>query len=291
LNTWASSSGRIEHQPPKHRFNIDWATYKDFLHKKYGHQYAVAQYSTALKYLDCLDNPSRIIPLHPSTRSGVMKALICLTKYLGSYLEFKEKLRQHGVKWARPDSFECFLRIMKNNHSDLIEWYNKVCAVLDENEKLYLKFLLLSGLRKREGIQSFNLIIDLAQNGRLADYYNEDLSMLEHYKYKQFLRNTKNAYITIMPKDFVMQIAKSKPVSYSAIHCFLYRKHLKLRLKELRSYYASVMVRHNIISEEVDILQGRVPKSVFARHYLKENPTELRDRTLKAITILEQTLN
>jgi intergrase/recombinase len=162
---------------------------------------------------------------------------------------------------------------------------------LDENEKLYLKFLLLSGLRKREGIQSFNLIIDLARTGRLADYYNEDLSMLEHYKYKQFLRNTKNAYITIMPKDFVMQIANSKPVSYSAIHCCLYRKHLRLRLKELRSYYASVMVRHNIISEEVDILQGRVPKSVFARHYLKENPTELRDRTLKAITELGQTLN
>lgn len=162
---------------------------------------------------------------------------------------------------------------------------------MDENEKLYLKFLLLSGLRKREGIQSFNLIIDLARTGRLADYYNEDLSMLEHYKYKQFLRNTKNAYITIMPKDFVMQIANSKPVSYSAIHCCLYRKHLRLRLKELRSYYASVMVRHNIISEEVDILQGRVPKSVFARHYLKENPTELRDRTLKAITELGQTLN
>jgi hypothetical protein len=68
------------------------------------------------------------------------------------------------------------LRIMKKYHSDLIEWYNKVYAVLDENEKLYLKFLLLSGLRKREGIQSFNLIIDLARNGRLADYYNEDLN-------------------------------------------------------------------------------------------------------------------
>jgi hypothetical protein len=51
------------------------------------------------------------------------------------------------------------------------------------------------------------------------------------------------------------------------------------------------MVRHNLISEEADLLQGRVPKSVFARHYLKENPAELRDRTLKAITELEQTLN
>jgi hypothetical protein len=54
---------------------------------------------------------------------------------------------------------------------------------------------------------------------------------------------------------------------------------------------ASFMVRHNIISEEADLLQGRVPKSVFVRHYLKENPRELRDRTLKAITELEQTLN
>ena len=162
---------------------------------------------------------------------------------------------------------------------------------MDENEKFYLKFMLLSGLRKTEGMQAFNLIIERYKENKLSEYFNDELSMLEHYKYKQFLRNTKNAYITIMPKDFVMQIANSKPVSYSAIHCCLYRKHLRLRLKELRSYYASVMVRHNIISEEVDILQGRVPKSVFARHYLKENPTELRDRTLKAITELEQTLN
>jgi intergrase/recombinase len=64
----------------------------------------------------------------------------------------------------------------------------------------------------------------------------------------------------------------------------------KLGLKEPRSYFASFMVRHNIISEEVDLLQGRVSKSVFVRHYLKENPTELRDRALEALRQLEQTL-
>jgi len=87
-----------------------------------------------------------------------------------------------------------------------------------------------------------------------------------------------------------MQIANSKPVSYYSIHCFLMRRKISLRIKELRSYYASFMVRHNIISEEVDLLQGRIPKSVFARHYLKENPTELRNRVLTALTLLEQTL-
>jgi hypothetical protein len=67
-----------------------------------------------------------------------------------------------------------------------------------------LKFMLLSGLRKKEGIQAFNLVIELANRGRLAEYFNEDLSMLEHYKRRQFLRNTKNAYITIIPRELVM---------------------------------------------------------------------------------------
>ena len=183
------------------------------------------------------------------------------------------------------------MRIMNNNHKDLLEWYKRVRSILDENEKLYLKFMLMSGLRKTEGMLAFNLIIDLQKENRLGEYFNEDLSMLEHYKYKQFLRNTKNAYVSIIPRDLVMQIANSKPVSYHAIHCYLMRKKINLRIKELRSYYASFMVRHGIISEEVDILQGRVPKSVFARHYLKENPAELRDRVFKAITELEQTLN
>lgn len=51
------------------------------------------------------------------------------------------------------------------------------------------------------------------------------------------------------------------------------------------------LVRHNVISEEVDLLQGRISKSVFVRHYLKENPAELRDRVMTALTQLEQTLS
>lgn len=82
----------------------------------------------------------------------------------------------------------------------------------------------------------------------------------------------------------------SKPVSYPAMHCILFRNRINLRIKELRSYYASFMVRQGIISKEVDLLQGRVPKSVFVRHYLKENPKEPRDRTLKAIKQLEKTI-
>jgi hypothetical protein len=50
------------------------------------------------------------------------------------------------------------------------------------------------------------------------------------------------------------------------------------------------MVKHGLASEEVDLLQGRVSKSMFARHYLKENPTELGDRVLEALRQMEQSI-
>ena len=244
------------------------------------------------KYSDVLiaNNASKLLMLSKDKQRLVMAALSNLSKFLGNYQQWRESIRNAGLRWSKIDSFESFLRIMNNNHNDLMEWLRKASATLDDEGKLYLRFMLLSGLRKNEGIQSFNLIIELSKKGRLSDYFNEELSLLEHYRFKQFLRNTKNAYISVLPKDFVMLIANSKPVSYPAIRKRLERNALKLRIKELRSYYASFMVRHNIISEEVDLLQGRVPKSVFVRHYLKENPVELRDRVMTALGQLEQML-
>jgi intergrase/recombinase len=285
----ASITQRLKQQPCN--ISIDWDEYRVFLNGRYTKQYANMQFNNARRYLEFFNNPSRLLSCSPYSRLNALKSLVCLSKYIGCHVQFKEKLKQYGIKWMRPDCFSSFMRIMNNNHKDLIEWYKRAYSILDENEKLYLKFMLLSGLRKTEGMQAFNLIIELHKENRLSEYFSEELSMLEHYEYKQFLRNTKNAYITIIPKDLVMQIANSKPASYNAIHCYLMRKRINLRIKELRSYYASFRVRHNIISEEVDILQGRVPKSVFARHYLKENPAELGDRTLTAITQLERTLN
>jgi intergrase/recombinase len=220
-----------------------------------------------------------------------MSALSNLSKFLGVYQEWKDNVKNAGLKWSRIDSLDSFLRIINNNHGDLLEWYRKACNVLDENEKVYLRFMLLSGLRKNEGAQSFNLIIKLFKEGKLAEYFNENLSMLEHYRFKQFLRRTKNAYVTIIPRNLVQQIAYCTPISHTAILRYLQRRGLRMRIKELRSFYASFMVRHNIISEEVDLLQGRVSKSVFVRHYLKENPSELRDRTLRAVEQLESTLH
>ena len=44
---------------------------------------------------------------------------------------------------------------------------------------------------------------------------------------------------------------------------------LRLHIKELKSYYATFLRKKGIIAEYVDLSQGRLPRSVFDRHYLK----------------------
>jgi len=41
--------------------------------------------------------------------------------------------------------------------------------------------------------------------------------------------------------------------------------------RNLAEVSSSFMARNGIMGEEIDLLQGKVSKSVFARYYLKEN--------------------
>jgi hypothetical protein len=79
----------------------------------------------------------------------------------------------------------------------------------------------------------------------------------------------KNCYISILPKELIKEVCNSQPVTYSAIRKRLTRKKQTLRIKEQRSYFATFLRNHRILTEYVDLLQGRIPKSVFARNYLK----------------------
>jgi len=61
-----------------------------------------------------------------------------------------------------------------------------------------------------------------------------------------------------------------------------------MRLKELRDYYATFMVQDGLIREEVDLLQGRVGKSIFMQHYFSPNIEDLRGRVLAAVGRMQQ---
>ena len=297
-NKWAGSSARIEHHPPKASKNndpaINWQEYKKYLLAKFSRSYALQVFNNGLRHFDCLENPTNISAIPVSTRGNVLKAMVNLSKYLGCYEQFTVKLRNHGVKWVnQDDSFKSFLRIVNNNHSNLGEWYTTAQSILRDNEKLWLKFNLLTGLRKQESINAFNLIIELSHQGKLSEYYNQELEILEHFKYSDlFLRATKKVYISIVSRDLISEIVDSQPVSYSAIRKRLTRNNQHQRFKELRSYFATYLRQHGILAEYIDLLQGRIPKSVFARHYLKvEDVKKLVNKILSQTESLERNLS
>jgi intergrase/recombinase len=154
-----------------------------------------------------------------------------------------------------------------------------------------LKFVVFSGLRRTEAVDSFNLITELSKQNRLHEYYNDELRIPEHFKLKAlFLKRTKNAYVTFIPETLLREIVKSELLTYAQIRKRLDKNGLKVRINELRDFFGSFLVRHGLIREEVDLLQGRILPSIFIRHYWSPSFKDLRDRTLKAISLLEQSL-
>ncbi|MCS7123939.1 MAG: integrase [Candidatus Bathyarchaeota archaeon] len=268
---------------------IDWSVFRAWIFKKYAKSHAPTIFCYARKYAYMLNGDFKELETFSgSKKNTVLKALIALSKFLGVYEQFKVKLSNYGVKFARNDCFNAFLRIINNNSGEVLEWFNKACQVLKSNEQLFLKFALFSGLRKSEAINSFNLIISLAKENKLENYYNEELSCLEHFRFKQlFLRGKKNTYITFIPRDMVSEIGNSEPITYERIRKRLLKNGLKLRINELRDYFATFMLKHGLIREEVDMLQGRIPQNMFIRSYWSPSFKELRERVFNALEKLE----
>jgi intergrase/recombinase len=287
----AGSSARIEHHPPKlqkilDRSNndIDWTTFKAWLTSKYSKSYSKLVYYYSKKYHNLLNNVKLIDLIKQSNRNNVIKALITLSKYLGCYTEFKAKMKNYGIKIHRQSAVESFLRIMKASNSDILDWYQKAMEHLRPNERLFLRFCKITGIRKTEAITSFNKIIELEKEDDLPAYYDFQLNVLMHFQYhKEFLRRTKNCYISFVPDNLVKEIASSKPVSYFAIRKRLNRYGIKLRINELRDYFGTNLRKYGITKEEIDLLQGRIPQEIFIRHYWSPRLSELRDRVLTAL--------
>jgi adenine specific DNA methylase Mod len=50
------------------------------------------------------------------------------------------------------------------------------------------------------------------------------------------------------------------------------------------------MLNHELMKEEIDLLQGRISKSVSVRHYWSLAIKELRDRVFRVLELLEPKL-
>jgi intergrase/recombinase len=105
-----------------------------------------------------------------------------------------------------------------------------------------------------------------------------------------FLRTTKNVFFSLIPGELIDEIAASEPITYSMLKGRLYRREIRMRVDELRDHWGTFMLDHGLKREEVDLLQGRVGKSIFVRHYWSPAITELRDRVFRALDQLRTEL-
>ena len=272
--------------------NIDLTEFKQWLiTREYSKSYISATMSYANRYNYILIN-NRIRDLDTLSgdkKGSAIKALILLSKYLGTTTQFKAKLEEYGIKIPRPNSLTSFLRIFNNRNSDILKWYGKARESFRENEALFTKFLLQSGLRTSEAIHSFNLIIKLGTEGKPSEYYDAELQVLCHFKYpKLFIRRTKNCYITFIQPEFLQQIAESQPVTYSRMRKRLERKNLKTRFNELRDKFGTYLLSHGILEAEINLCQGRIPVDIFIRHYWSPKLKELGNRIFEAMQLIDK---
>jgi intergrase/recombinase len=92
--------------------------------------------------------------------------------------------------------------------------------------------------------------------------------ILNHFEFPDiFIRRTKQAYVSIA-NDLIIKVANdSGNHSYNALRCHLKRKKIQMNMNYCRKIFATFMRNNGVQSEIIDLLQGRIPKSVFVRHY------------------------
>ena len=230
-----------------------------------------------------------ILELSKDKRRHVLAALSALSKYLGRYEEFKELKKRYDIKSEKTGKkIRIVARMLDSDLKSLSKWIIQAREVLREYD-IYIDFLMVTGMRPREAITSYNLIIKLHGEDRLGDYYNEPF--LEHFRFEEtFLRGVKNVYVSYCPRELVMRVAESKPITIYKVNDRLEAAKLPIKLKEIRKLWASYMTRF-LSKPEIDLIQGRVGKDVFMQNYFNPHYVSgLKERLEKGVKSLFMTV-
>ena len=242
----------------------------------------VLLYAAKYGYILNTYNASAILPLSTNKRHHAMEALVSLSKYQGKYHVWKEIKEKYQLKWSNGDSFEVFEGILEghNNYPAMMEWLRDTISKIPEPYRNVLIFDTLCGLRPSEAFQSLCLIQSDLQN-----YLRSDKMILEHYRYRAlFVRRSKKAFISIVNEQ-VLQIAKqSNNCGYDAFRSYLKKRGLAMNMAYCRKIHGTYLRKHGVESELVDLLHGRVPKTVFARHYFRPD-FELEMKRIRNLTM------
>jgi hypothetical protein len=120
-----------------------------------------------------------------------------------------------------------------------------------------VNFGVLVGLRGAEIVESVRLIND---KEAFPKYYSYETMTLSHYKFKQFLRTTKKAFLSFATPEVLAIVQNMDNVpSYNAIRLACRKRGITCDIRFARKIHGSWLHQHGgITAEDVDFLQGMI---------------------------------
>jgi intergrase/recombinase len=221
-----------------------------------------------------------------------MSALANLAKYTGRYDEWLQLRHRYNLKWSKTESLQHFYRFFNDDLSfeTMLQAIKQMIAKTPTWTGLIIKFGCCVGLRPAEVVESVKLLNVKNLQTQEISYYNPERQTLEHFRFPVFQRATKKAYISIVNPEILelVQNLDNVPKSYNDIRLACYTSRIKCDLRFARKIFASWLHKCGISSVIIDLLQGRVPKSVLVQHYLVPVGTDYKDKVLQAISELRR---
>jgi intergrase/recombinase len=275
---------------------IDWEKFENWLKQTHTPRFSRDIVIYAKRYLSYLQRGdlSEIGLMSHGKRRMIMTAFSNLCKFLGKYEDWKRLVHAFQLKWSDRSKDEIIIeRLTKvKDVDDVFNWIRQVKAVRPDFSDL-LDLMALTGMRLLEAVNSYNLIIKLHREGRLNEYYNEETEALEHYKFIDlFLRKSKKAFVSFVPKSLVLKIAENgKPLNKHGVCTSIQRYGLPLRFGDIREVHNTIMSKH-LSESEVNFLAGRIGSSVFMSNYFNIKwITDLKERMSKGIMEIQSKLS
>jgi hypothetical protein len=172
-----------------------WSGFQSYLNKNNNRLGTRDRLNYAMKYAHILHtgDARELLQLSDEKRILIMKSLSSLSKYTGCYDRWQQIRQGFQLKWSNGDSMQAF-NSMFNKEKDLD---HMLCGLKDTFSTLTQKyanvliFNTLTGLPPSEAHLSISLI-----HNNLEKYLNDD-KILEHFRFPDFIRRTKKAYISI----------------------------------------------------------------------------------------------
>lgn len=220
----------------------------------------------------------------------INNVVAAFSKYSGCYERWQKIRKEYQLKWTLTDSLAGFNSIFKENgdFSNMVEWVKGAISKYPRFSNILI-FNVLTGLRPAEAIESFNLLLSYEKS---TEYLSKEGKMLEHFRFPSlFLRRTKKAFISLVNEDILELTEKCQKdiINYDKIRVTFLRNNQKFYMSYCRKIFTTLLRNEGVESELIDLLQGRIPNSIFVRHYYRPDASkfdEIRGKLMKLHNIV-----